>query len=283
MKPPLLHPKTQKLLAALLEDLPQALIVTGKVGTGTFEVATHIAQTLGAHEEVLLPKKKSKDGKKFDVDIENGRVVTEDIRSLYDSVRGKQTSPRVFIIRKADRLMPNAQNALLKLLEEPSKNVYFILETYNSEALFATIRSRTQTLDVLPITAEQTNALIKDLGITDATRRIQLKFIAEGLPAELQKLVENEEYFNIRAERMNDARQFLQSNAYDKLLIIQKYQTSRENTLQLLDSALHITRHTVVNNPQHALITQLNSLLTLKEKIAGNQNTRLQMTEFALG
>jgi DNA polymerase III subunit delta' len=279
---PILHPTSERQLEARLKDLPQALIVTGKAGTGTLEVAKYIAHTLGSPEEVIVPKKKSKDGKKFDVDLENGRVITEDIRAIYDSVRGKQTSPRVFIIQKAERMMPNAQHALLKLLEEPGHNVYFILETYNAEQLFATIRSRSQTLTVLPLTSEQTNAYIKDLGITDATKRIQLKFVAEGLPSELKKLVDDEEYFKTRAQRMNDARQFLQAGSYDKLLIIQKYQTSREEALQLIDSAMHITRHTVVNKPQSALISQLESLLMTRERIAANQNIRLQLTRFVL-
>lgn len=262
--------------------MPQALIVTGKPGTGTLEVAKYICHQLGAIEDVIVPKKKSKDGKKLDIDIEGGRVLTEDIRALYESVRGKQVRPRVFIIQKADRMMPNAQNAFLKLLEEPNENVFFILETYNTESLFSTIRSRAQTLLVLPITPEQTNAYIKDLGVTDSTRRIQLKFIAEGLPSELDKLVKDEEYFKSRAERMNDARQFLQASSYDRLLIIQKYQSSRNDALQLIDSAIHITLHTVNNKPQQALIAQLEALVDVKERIKANQNIRLQLTDFVL-
>lgn len=282
MEQPTLHPTSKKLLDAYMKDLPQSLIVTGRLGTGTLEVAQYISRALGSPEQVIVPKKKSKDGKKFDVDIQNGRVLTEDIRAIYDSVRGKQTTPRVFIIQKADRMMANAQHALLKLLEEPSHNTYFILETYNPGQLFATIRSRAQTLTILPLNLEQTNAYIKDLGVTDATKRIQLKFIADGLPSELKKLVDDEEYFKARAQCMNDARQLLQGSSYEKLLMIQKYQTNREDVLQLLDSAIHITRHTVINKPQQTLITQLEGLLDVRERIAANQNIRLQLTDFVL-
>jgi DNA polymerase III delta prime subunit len=279
---PLLHPTSQKLLESRLNDLPQALIITGKSGTGTLAVAAYISRYFGSPEVIIMPKKKAKDSKSFDIDEENGRVLTEDIRSLYDSVRGKQPTPRVFIIHKADRMMPNAQHALLKLLEEPGENIYFILETYNTEALFPTIRSRAQTLTILPITPEQTSEYIKDRGISDATKRIQLKFIAEGLPAELDKLISDEAYFKIRAERMNDARQFLQSAIFERLLIVQKYQSSREGALQLIDSAIHITNHTVSNKPQLSLIAQLDALLKVRERIAANQNIRLQLTDFVL-
>jgi DNA polymerase III delta prime subunit len=282
MEQPLLHPTSKLLLESYVKSLPQALIITGKAGTGTLEVARYIARRLGSPEEVIVPKKKAKDGNKFDIDIENGRVVTEDIRALYDSVRGKQTTPRVFIIQSADRMMANAQHALLKLLEEPTSNVYFILETYNAELLFPTIRSRAQTLTILPLTSDQTDVYLEMLGVTDSTKRAQLRYIAEGLPVELNRLVADEEYFKQRAERINDARQLLQADSYQKILIVQKYQTNREHALQLIDSALQLTRHSLSTKPQAALITQLELLLVTRERIASNHNIRLQLTKFVL-
>ena len=282
MQQPLLHPTSKTLLESYIASLPQALIVTGRPGTGTLEVAKYIANALGSPEEVIMPKKKSKDGKKFDIDIESGRVVTEDIRALYDSVRGKQTKPRVFIIQSADRMMANAQHALLKLLEEPAPNVYFILETYNTELLFPTIRSRAQTLTILPLTSDQSDAYLDTLGIQDSTKRAQLRYIAEGLPVELAKLAADDDYFTERAQRINDARQFLQTDSYQKLLIIQKYQSSREQTLQMLDSALQITRHSLSAKPQAALIAQLERLLATRERVASNHNIRLQLTKFVI-
>lgn len=282
MQQPILHPASKALLEAYLNELPQALIVTGKAGTGTLQVAEHISRTLGSPLEIIVPKKKSKDSKNFEVDIENGRVITEDVRALYDSVRGKQTSPRVFIIQSADKMMASAQHALLKLLEEPADNVYFILETYNPELLFPTVRSRSQILTILPLTSEQSDAYVESLGVTDPTKRVQLRYIAEGLPAELQRLATDEDYFNNRAQRINDARQLLQADTYEKLLIVQKYQTNREHALQLIDSAMQITRHSVSAKPQTALITQLDELLRVKERITSNYNIRLQLTKFVL-
>ncbi|HET8884552.1 MAG TPA: hypothetical protein VFM68_03730 [Candidatus Saccharimonadales bacterium] len=282
MQRPVLHPTSKALLEAYLKDLPQALIITGKEGTGTLEVARYISATLKSPEEVILPKKKSKDGNRFEVDVENGKVLTEDIRALYDSVRGKQTTPRVFIIRSADRMMPAAQHALLKLLEEPAPNIYFVLETYNTERLFATIRSRAQIMTILPLTAEQTDEYIKKLGVSDATKHRQLCYIATGLPTELRRLIQDEDYFNTRAQLINDARDLLQADPYQKLLVVQKYQTNRENASLLIDSALQIARHSVSAHPQHVLITQLDKLLLVKENIASNHNVRLQLAQFVL-
>jgi DNA polymerase III subunit delta' len=51
---------------------------------------------------------------------------------------------KVFVIRRAEELMPAAANALLKTLEEPGAKTHFILLSSSADALMATIRSRTQ-------------------------------------------------------------------------------------------------------------------------------------------
>ncbi len=51
---------------------------------------------------------------------------------------------RVYVVRRTEELSTPAANALLKTLEEPSRNSYFILITSRPGSLLATIRSRTQ-------------------------------------------------------------------------------------------------------------------------------------------
>lgn len=282
MSMPLLHPTTQKLLKAYLNDFPQSFIVTGVKGTGTLKVAKYIASSLNSPQEVIWPKKKSKDGKKFEVDLAGGRVLTEDIRSLYDSVRGKQATPRVFIVHQADRMMPNAQHAFLKLLEEPNENVHFILETHDPQKLFATVRSRAQTLTILPISDDQTNQLLDELEVTDATKRVQLQYIATGLPEEIERLVNDDDYFQTKVQFINDVKILLQPDHYQRLLIVQKYQSNRDQTLQLIDSAIKIARRNVSVKPQHELVILLDKLLLTKERIDSNHNVRLQLTQLVL-
>ncbi|MFO0664321.1 MAG: DNA polymerase III subunit [Polyangiaceae bacterium] len=50
---------------------------------------------------------------------------------------------KVFIVRAAEELSLSAANALLKTLEEPGKNTYFILLSSSPDALLPTVRSRT--------------------------------------------------------------------------------------------------------------------------------------------
>jgi len=58
---------------------------------------------------------------------------------------------RVVIIDDADTMNRNAQNALLKILEEPPKNTILILVTHRLGALIPTIRSRTRLINVKTI------------------------------------------------------------------------------------------------------------------------------------
>jgi len=58
------------------------------------------------------------------------------------SVKPIFANKKVFIIRDIDKGMESAQNKLLKTLEEPENNVYFILTTSNINLVLPTIRSR---------------------------------------------------------------------------------------------------------------------------------------------
>ena len=61
---------------------------------------------------------------------------------------------KVYIVEPADSLNPNAQNAFLKLLEEPPSFVTFLLLAENPLALLPTVRSRCVSLNLTPERAD---------------------------------------------------------------------------------------------------------------------------------
>ena len=74
-----------------------------------------------------------------------GTISVDDIREqVNDTVMVKpyQGPYKVYIIDHAELMTPQAQNALLKTLEEPPEYVVFFLLTENAEALLPTITSR---------------------------------------------------------------------------------------------------------------------------------------------
>ena len=68
---------------------------------------------------------------------------------------------KVYVLRQADTMNPAAQNALLKLLEEPPRSASFILAVERAESMLPTVRSRCEVIrcnteaDALPEEAVQ--------------------------------------------------------------------------------------------------------------------------------
>lgn len=270
-----LHPASRAALAPLFNgELPHALLIHGEPGIGLLTVANVLG---GAAIVVAISPKNAKDEPD-----PAGTISVETMRQLYDQTKTKYRGHRVVIIDDADRMSHGAQSAFLKLLEEPGEGISFILTSHQPERLLPTIRSRVQAAQLQPVTADQTTRFIAQLGVTEQVRRIQLRYIADGLPAELHRLITNEELFNSRAAVVGDARNFLQADSYHKALVAQKYKGDRSGALQLVDGAIAILRKTMSAKPEERIVNQLESLLAIRESLEKNGNIGLQLMRFAL-
>lgn len=270
-----LHPHSDQLVQRLIEHLPQSLLLSGDSGVGLASISKLIAgRNLAAVIEPTDAKEK--------IDHARGTISIEVIRRLYEQTRSRQTARQVIVIDDADRMSHGAQNAFLKLLEEPNENIHFILTSHRPKRLLPTIRSRTQEVNVLPITDEQTASFLAGLKVADAKKQAQLSFIASGLPAKLTRLVEDDEYFAHEAKAMTDARTFIQGTSFEKLVVANEYAASRDKTIQLLDSALMIVRRSVSAHAEPRLIQQLDRLLAAREAIDANHHIKLQLTQVVL-
>jgi DNA polymerase-3 subunit delta' len=80
----------------------------------------------------------------------------DEIRSLREELSLKAFSdrPRVAILCPADRMTPQAANALLKTLEEPPTGTHLLLVTHKSSAMMPTILSRCQRIPFFPLEPE---------------------------------------------------------------------------------------------------------------------------------
>lgn len=114
----------------------------------------------------------------IEIDAASNRGIDE-IRNLREAVRfapSTKNGAKVYIIDEVHMLTKDASNALLKTLEEPPSNVYFILVTTDAEKLLPTIHSRVQTLQFYPLSHSQ---------LREKLHRI---LAAEGLHAEEEVL-----------------------------------------------------------------------------------------------
>lgn len=269
-----LHPASARLVDAYAAHPPHALLITGRTGGGMQAAAEYIAAKQGSTILRVLPEKDDK------VDLEAGSIGVETIRTLYEQTRAKQR--RVIIIGQAERMTAQAQNAFLKLLEEPGEDTIFILATHDPQLLLPTIHSRVQHVELRPISREASLQLITLLGVTDATKQQQLLYIGQGLPEKLTQLVNDPELFEQEAQRVRDAKELLQAPAYQKLLVAQRYKTDRPGSLALLDIALAMTRQSLVAAFDIRLKTRLDNLLDIHQAISRNGNIRLQLARLAL-
>ncbi len=260
------------MLDAIVHGAPHALLLTGPVGIGLSVAAREAAKSLGGHILTILPEKNEK------VDLEKGTITVDSIRRLYDATRTIEPAGRTIVIDYAERMAPAAQNAFLKLLEEPSEGTRFILLTHQPALLLPTITSRVQKVDLRPITTEQSNALLDALKVTDATKRAQLLFIAEGLPAALVRLLSDTNTFDARVAIVKDARSYITGSAYDRLLLAKKYKDSRETALALIEDALKLLQRTIAQNGDVSSLRLASRLEVLHKRVTEQGNVRLQLS-----
>lgn len=133
--------------------IPPALVLHGSWGSGKTTSARIVAAALNCEHEDVTVRPCGKcptceaivDGKSSDVieiDAASSGLV-EDIRDLRQHLRFQPLRRyRVAILDECHELTVKAQQALLKVLEEPSPRVVFILPTTNVDRLLPTITSR---------------------------------------------------------------------------------------------------------------------------------------------
>jgi DNA polymerase-3 subunit delta' len=98
---------------------------------GTCPACKRIARGMHSDVQTLVP------GESGSIKIEHVREAVD--RTMYRPFEGRR---RVTIVEQADALVPPAQNALLKTLEEPPSGSMFILVTSRPDILLSTVRSR---------------------------------------------------------------------------------------------------------------------------------------------
>ena len=128
----------------------------------------------------------SQEGK--DIGVDQVRAINEVV-----SQHAQQNGNKLVYIQDAERLTEAAANALLKTLEEPRPNTYFLLQTEPSSSLLATIYSRCQVWNVpLPTEAEaltwlssqfqaETSELLTALAMNLGRPLLALETLQQGL------------------------------------------------------------------------------------------------------
>jgi DNA polymerase III subunit delta' len=266
-------PATARLLDVVTSSQPHALLLIGPEGVGLHTLARHIATTTGTLYAEIVPE--SNKGAVPAISVDR-------IRQLYVETRTRLSGVNTIIIDNADTMNHVAQNALLKLLEEPNESVRFILTSHAPDKLLPTIRSRSQQNSVPPISDIESNRLLKNLGITDDLTIQRLLYVAQGLPAELTRLIEKQADFAALSTRVQQARLVIEGTPYVRMAAVMAADLERKDALLFISTVLLLLRRSLVTRPDTSTIRRIEKLVVASEEIRKNGNIKLHLVNAVL-
>ena len=165
------------------KKLPNKILLSGEKGIGKSTLAYHIINCiLSFDEDHFYDEKNFKinpDNKSFklilnksnpnfisiDIDDDKKSIDINQIRNLILTLNKSSfnTKPRFVLIDNIELLNINSVNALLKIVEEPNDNIYFILIN-NNKKILPTLKSRCLNYNIHLTSEESDNITNKILG-----------------------------------------------------------------------------------------------------------------------
>jgi len=208
------------------DRLPHGLIFAGPVGIGKFTTAQALAALfLCEKPKASAPCEKCDGCRAFATgNHPDFHVIVKEMVRLYDKT-GKSKAitmsidvirhelvqkagrkpvmgtGKVFVIEQADYMQTAAQNAMLKVLEEPPGRTLIILLTDQPGGLIPTIRSRAQVIRFIPLPTDLVRTQLLKRGIdkdtaasaaslSEGSLGVALKWIEDGVIAASSELID---------------------------------------------------------------------------------------------
>jgi DNA polymerase III delta prime subunit len=229
-----INKQTKHQLDKFLKSPSQALMVMGAIGGGQDYIAR--LATAGLlncsvdeldNQPNLISIEKPADKKEIPIEL---------VRELISRLRIKSAQTRVVLITQADKMTHEAQNALLKVLEEPNANTHFVLSV--SQAMLATAMSRAQKVTAYPISLAEARQHYSDF----ADKEVESAWnISEGSAGTLDQILRAG---NESAEKsaISVAKQFMSANRYQRVIMIDEISKNRELALDFLEALTKVLK-----------------------------------------
>ena len=210
------HIKEHLLHAIEQNKVSHAYMIQGELGAGKEFIAKAFAQILQCEEKGKEPCENCRSCKQIQnknhpdviwVTHEKPNTIgVDDIRLQIN--RDVEIKPyygprKIYIIPECEKMTVQAQNALLKTLEEPPVYALILLLTTNAEVMLPTILSRCVVLRMRPVEDKKIEEyLMKQLQIPDYKARVCAAF-ARGNMGKAKALAESEDFEYIKEEAVS--------------------------------------------------------------------------------
>lgn len=237
-----------------------AYLITGEKGTGKKTLARMMSKILlcadenagkpcnhcrnctmidnGEHPDLIVIEK----GNPIAPGIRKDRatIPVEDIREMIRicGIRSTDGNMHVVIIHEADRMTPQAQNCLLKTLEEPPSDTCIILATDHMESLLTTVVSRCRIIRIKAWDDQYIHSVLQERGIP-AQRAADAVAASNGSVGKALELASEEAYWELRKEVVDIF--FGNTSRSDVLKISNLWKDRKQNSeevLSILESVL---------------------------------------------
>lgn len=192
--------------------IAHAFLLSGPHGTGKRTCANYLTQTiLCASPQAPCGQcpacKKVLAGLHPDVHVvgeEEKSISVDSIRALRDqlALRPFEADRHIALIPRADRMTAQAQNALLKTLEEPAGGNVFFLLTDQPGAMLPTIVSRCRRLRFSPVSVEACAEILAEKGVEPGRARLAAA-CAQGAVGRALEIAGDEDYLPLREKALS--------------------------------------------------------------------------------
>ena len=230
------------------DKVSHAYILNGAKGSGKKMLAKLFAMTLQCENSQSEPCGECRSCRQADsgnqpdiITIQHekpGSISVDDIREqLNGDIMIKPYSNRykIYIIPEADLLTVQAQNALLKTIEEPPEYAIIFLLTENADSLLPTIRSRCVMLKLRNIKDTLIKKyLMEQLHIPDYQAEVDASF-AQGNIGKAERIATSEEYAEVMENSLRLVKYAQNMELYELVGAIKGMTADKDNIQDYLD------------------------------------------------
>jgi DNA polymerase-3 subunit delta' len=278
----------RKILASLQETIKNdnvghAYIFEGPDGIGRRETALSFAAMLMCERE-QAPCGECKSCRLFaegsnpdfqEIYSADKSISVDDIRNVLRGlvIRPLYSRYKIIIINDADSMTVQAQNALLKSLEEPPPYVVFILTVQSGAAVTPTVKSRCQRILFDKLRDEEIMQILEE---RYGRRKPEWDFIvsySDGVVGTALELVESPGYLETRDEVIRAADQLLKPGDSDVFKIYELFEKNNDRTEFMLRIMLLFFRDIIIYNQTSNYNILINS--DKKDMIIENAGAKL--------